>query len=287
MFDRKVLKNRAKYVLSRTFLMSVFACAIVSVVTGGAMSYSIQRLQGADISGMSDIRVIAIYAVAGVMLLGGIAISVFVEAPLKVGLKHFMLRSADMEANLDNLLYPFRYNYKNVVWVSFVKNVYITLWSLLGFVPIVIGVWKFGLWETFSRLIMAVEGESVPAMMSLMAISGGMFLLTFIFLIPAYIKSLQYSQVEYILAENPGLKRGEAIGKSKEMMVGNKWAFVKLIFSFTGWYILANTACCIGNFLLMPYIEATFAQMHLEISGQGKDYAEYNYQNPFDNLGNV
>lgn len=281
MFDRKVLKGRAKMVLSRSFFMSVLACAIVSIVTGGMINFGVQRVQNLNLTAMSEIRIIAIYAVLGIMFLVGIGISIFVAAPLKVGLKHFMLRSADMDNNLDNLLYPFRNNYKNIVWVTFVKNLYIMLWSLLGVAPILIGFWKLGLAERLAELIPMVQNDSVSAAMALSAISSGFLILTAVFMIPAYIKELQYSLVEYILAENPDMPRAKAIGKSKEMMVGNKWAYVKLAISFFGWYVLANTACCIGNFLLAPYIEQTFAQMYLEISGQGKDYSGYDYQNPF------
>ena len=287
MFDRKVLKTRAKFVLSRSFLMSVVACAIVSIVTGGMANFGIQRLQGANLSAMPNIKLIAIYAVVGLLFLVGIAISIFVAAPLKVGLRHFMLRSADMDTNLDNLMYPFRNNYKNIVWVTFVKNLYVALWSLLGLVPMVIGFWKFGLAEKIAELLPMVQNDSITAAMSLTTISSGLVLLTIIFMIPAYIKELQYSMVEYILAENPNMPRAKAIGKSKEMMVGNKWGYVKLSISFFGWYVLANTACCIGNFLLAPYIEQTFAQMYLEISGQGKDYSGYTYQTTFDNFGNM
>lgn len=287
MFDRKVLKTRAKFVLSRAFLLSVVACAIVSVVTGGMVNFGVQRLQGINFATMSDIRVLAIYAVFGLMFLVGIGISIFVAAPLKVGLKHFMLRSADMDTNLDNLMYPFKNNYKNIVWVTFVKNLYITLWSLLGLVPMIIGFWKFGLSEKIAELLPMIQNDSVSAAVSLTTISSGLVLLTVIFMIPAYIKELQYSLVEYILAENPDMPRGKAIGKSKEMMVGNKWGYVKLAISFFGWYVLANTACCIGNFLLLPYVEQTFAQMYLEISGQGKDYSGYNYHTDFNNFGNM
>ena len=153
--------------------------------------------------------------------------------------------------------------------------------------PLIIGLWKFGLGQKLAELLPLVQNDSVSAAMSLMTISSGFVLLTIIFMIPAYIKELQYSMVEYILAENPDMSRSKAIGKSKEMMVGNKWAYVKLAISFFGWYVLANTACCIGNFLLMPYIEQTFAQMYLEISGQGKDYSEYDYQNPFVDFRNM
>ena len=287
MFNRKVLKARAKFVLSRSFLMSVVACAIVSIITGGMLNFGTQRLQDINLAAMSDLRIIAIYAVIGLMFLVGIAISIFVAEPLKVGLCHFMLRSADMDANLDNLIYPFRNNYKNIVLVTFIKNLYIGLWSLLGFIPLVIAFWKFGLAEKIAELLPMVQNESVTATMSLTTISSVLVLATVIFMIPAYIKQLQYSMVGYILAENPNMSVSKAIGKSKEMMVGNKWGYVKLAISFFGWYFIASTACCIGNFLLAPYIEQTFAQMYLEISGQGKDYSGYTYQTTFDNFGNM
>ena len=70
-------------------------------------------------------------------------------------------------------------------------------------------------------------------------------------------------------------------------MVGNKWAYVKLIFSFAGWYILCNLFCCLGNFVLTPYIEATVAQMYIEISGQKSDYENtQSGQNYYGGFGN-
>ena len=118
MFDRKVLKARAKLVLSRSFLMSVFACAIVSIITSGMLNFGVQRIQNVNLAAMSDIRIIAIYAVMGIMFIAGLGISIFVAAPLRVGLKYFMLRSADFDTNLDNLLFPFRNNYKNIILVK-------------------------------------------------------------------------------------------------------------------------------------------------------------------------
>lgn len=283
MFDRKVLKERAKAVLSRSFLTSVLACAIVYFVTNGVATYSVQKLQGADLSSMSDLRILAIYAVAGLIALIGIGLSIFVTSPLKVGLKYFMLRSADMDTKVENLLYPFKENYKNVVWVTFVRNLYVFLWSLLGLLPLVcIVMIRPDFVTRITELLRLVQNDSIPAAMELIFVLGIIALLTIIFTIPAIIKELQYSMVDYILAENPAVKRADAIGRSKEMMVGNKWAYVKLAFSFLGWALLANTVCCIGNFLLMPYIEATYAQMYLEISGQGKDYSDNtNYFNGF------
>lgn len=286
MFDRKILKSRAKFILARSYFMSFIACLAVTLLGSGGVSISARQLQNIDLSTMSHIRIAAIFGVIGLLLVAGIAFSILVASPLRVGLKYFMLRSADSDANLENLLYPFRNGYKNIVWVQFVKNLYIFLWSLLGLIPLALGLWKFGLYRKIEELVLAMQNDSVSAMLSLMGIMGVLMLLTVIFSVPALIKELQYSMVEYILADDPHMPRSKAISKSKEMMVGNKWPFVKLIFSFTGWYIIANMTCCIGNFLLTPYIEATYAQMYLEISGQGKDYSGYTYQphNPFGNM---
>lgn len=285
MFDRKVLKERAKFVLSRSFLMSVVACFIVGLITGGISNYGVQRTQNVNLAGMSDLKIVAILTVVGLMLLGAVALSVFAASPLKVGLKRFMLSAADFDTNLEYLLYPFKNNYKNIVWVTFVKNLYISLWTI----PAIIAM--FGMVFASSKYIIKwipqISEGSVVAALSMMATTTCMVLITFILMIPAFIKELQYSQVEYILAENPDTSRAAALGKSKEMMVGNKWAYVKLVFSFLGWHLIANTACCIGYLLLTPYIEATYAQLYLELSGQGKDYSGYTFNNPFDSYGNI
>lgn len=288
MFDRKILKTRAKAVLSRSFFMSLIACTIVSFASSGIIGFSTQRLQGLNFANMSYMRVAAIFAVIGLLLIAGTLFIIFITAPLTVGLKYFMLRAADGDVNIENLLYPFKNGYKNIVLVQFMKNLYIVLWSLVGLIPMFLSFWKFGLYEKIEELTIAIQNDSVKSAFSLMAIMSGISISTIIFSIPALIKELQYSMVNYILADEPHMPFKKAIAKSKEMMVGNKWAYVKLSFSFLGWYLAANLFCCLGSFILMPYIEATHAQMYLEISGQGKDYSN-NYtdplNNPFNNFG--
>ena len=62
-------------------------------------------------------------------------------------------------------------------------------------------------------------------------------------------------------------------------MVGNKWAFVKLMLSFIPLYIVAGLVCCgIGTVFLAPYVEQTYAQMYLEITGKGKDFSGFDFQ---------
>lgn len=284
MFDRKTLKTRAKFVLSRSYFMSILACIIVSFVGGGIaigpnFSVNVNTGKEAIYTGeFTNFHLMASALIIGFVVLLSIAFSTFLTAPLRVGLKSFMLRSADGDTRLENLLSPFKTAYKNVVWVEFVKNLYITLWSLLGLIPIAAGVYFFDIHEKIIYLLKE-PSPSFSSVMSLMAMVYGILIITFIFSIPALIKKLQYSMVGYLLAEDPHMKRRDVISKSKEMMVGNKWAYVKLVFSFVPWHIAANFMCCIGNVFLEPYIQQTYAQMYLEISGQGKDYSGFGYQN--------
>ena len=72
--------------------------------------------------------------------------------------------------------------------------------------------------------------------------------------VPGIIKSLEYSQVPYILAEDPSLSTKEALARSKEMMDGNKWKYLVLELSFIGWNLLsALTFGLLEVFYVHPY----------------------------------
>lgn len=285
MFNRKVLKQRAKFVLSRSYFTAVGACAIASLL-GGGISFGGTGLNfnGSEMAQSGGIiqnnfmaattLFIVVFTIALVF-----AASIFLSAPIKVGLKNFMLRMADGDARTDNLFTAFKTRYLNIVRVSFVKNLYIFLWSLLGLIPIVLGEVFFGIFdEVFSLLTM--QNPTVSDIMSLSFMIYGVFAICLIFAIPAYIKTFQYALVDYILAEEPGISARDALYRSKELMVGNKWAYVKLAISFLPWYLITPFVCCgLGSIFLAPYIEQTFAQMYLEISGRGKDYSGFEFGN--------
>lgn len=278
MFNRKELKQRAKTVLSRSYMNVFLACLAVSLVSGGGTGFNLQRLQNYDASSVSNVKMLLISGIIGLLLIIALLFFILLVSPLFVGLKKFMLNTSKGQSNLEDLLFPFKNNYKNITITMFLKNLYVTLWAIPAFIPLVLGLTVFNLPETILALIEKIKMDSVPAALSLIGISTLLMVSTIIFSIPSLIKELQYSMVHYILADNPDMRPKEAISRSKEMMVGNKWAFVKLMFSFVGWQILCNMACCIGSFLLAPYIEATYAQMYIEISGQKTDYAETEYQ---------
>ena len=275
MFDRKILKDRAKLTLSTSYFIVLAACVIVNIASSvcvGVLSGRLRKIGLMDLTSVPYYRILAILAVISVMSLIVLALSIFVLYPLQVGLKYFMLQNEIGDSRLDNLLFPFRYNYKNITLTMFMKNLFIFLWSLLGFIPLIIGMWKFSLADRLSVLVMNINVNTVSPG-QILSLSGTMFILllfTLVFSLPALIKQLQYTMTEYILADDPDLDWCAALDRSKEMMVGNKWAYVKLMLSFLPWYIISNMFCCIGNILLMPYIEATVVQLYLELTGKNR-----------------
>ncbi len=86
------------------------------------------------------------------------------------------------------------------------------------------------------------------------------------------IKYYSYSQVPYILAENPDLTGREAITLSRKMMRGHKWECFLLDCSFIGWSILG--ACTFGLsevFYSLPYQSAALCEYYVRLRGKAKE----------------
>ena len=89
------------------------------------------------------------------------------------------------------------------------------------------------------------------------------------FVIPGIYFSYCYAMVPYILAEIPDMRARDALRLSKDMMNGNKFGMFTMELSFIGWLILSSIigmfTCGLGSFLVMPYLEATRAELYLEL----------------------
>ena len=83
-----------------------------------------------------------------------------------------------------------------------------------------------------------------------------------LFIIPGIIAAYRYSQVFFIMAENPEIGIMEAIRRSKEMMTGHKMEFFVLQLSFIGWAILAAITV-IGTLWYEVYADTTYANYYL------------------------
>lgn len=88
------------------------------------------------------------------------------------------------------------------------------------------------------------------------------FLWSLLLIIPGIIKAYQYSQVPYILAENPDIEWRRALELSRGMTDGCKFDIFVLQLSFIGWYLLGTLALGIGVLFVAPYPEATMAELY-------------------------
>ena len=108
---------------------------------------------------------------------------------------------------------------------------------------------------------------------------------SFLFIIPGIIASFSYAMTDYILCENPELTASEALNKSKEMMVGNRWRLFCLKFSFIGWNILCSFTLGIGHLWLTPYKQAAEAAFYREVSGtERRNYEDTWSEEPVINI---
>ena len=272
MFNRKELKERAKLVLLRSYSKIFLACLLVNLVSGGGFGVSSRKLKNLDFSTMPLQKIIAVITIIVALAVIAVALSILVFEPLDVGLKKFMTENAKYDAQLDLLLTPFRESYKNIVIVQFVKNLFIFLWSLPAILPTLFAVALFG---DKLAYIENIRNGSLLATAEVAAIMLIWLLFTLVFAVPSIIKELQYTMVPYILADNPDTEWRSALSKSKEMMVGNKWAYVKLMLSFVPWFLAANLLCCVGGFLVIPYVEAAVCELYLELAGRTTVNLEY------------
>lgn len=88
------------------------------------------------------------------------------------------------------------------------------------------------------------------------------FLWTLLLIIPGIIKSFSYSQVFFILKDNPEMGILDAITESRKRMDGLKWKYFVLLLSFIGWAILSLLTLGIGYLFLFPYMYTTLGAFY-------------------------
>lgn len=95
------------------------------------------------------------------------------------------------------------------------------------------------------------------------------FLWSLLFIIPGIVASYSYRMVPYILKDNPELSPMEAIGRSKELMIGNRWQAFVMDLTFIGWALLGIlTFGIVWVFWTGPYMESTDAALYLELKNR-------------------
>lgn len=127
------------------------------------------------------------------------------------------------------------------------------------------------------------------------------FFWTLLFVIPGIVKSLEYTMIPYILAENPEVDTSDAFALTKDMMSGSRFQMFLLQLSFIGWFLLGGlgvgiiiymfkvtgplartVATSLGGLLVsvfvIPYVEASVSEVYLTVRSEIGDF-------PFSGFG--
>ena len=86
-------------------------------------------------------------------------------------------------------------------------------------------------------------------------------------LVPGILAAYSYAMTDFLLAEDPELSAEEAMSRSRELMLGNRWRLFCLQISFIGWSILSAMTLGIGDLWLTPYRQAATAAFYRELTG--------------------
>ena len=130
------------------------------------------------------------------------------------------------------------------------------------------------------RIFYAFNGSNYLNVVKIMFLMDlKIFLWSLLFIIPGIIKAFEYFAVPYILAENPGIDAKRAFALSKQMTMGKKFNIWWLEITFIGWWILCLFTCGMGQYFLVPYIQASYAEVYAlmreEAHGSGiSDFSE-------------
>lgn len=89
---------------------------------------------------------------------------------------------------------------------------------------------------------------------------------TLLLIVPGIIKSISYSQMFYLMAENPKMTAGEAQAKSMKIMEGHKWDYFILQLSFIPWHLLSIVTFGIAEIYVTPYVSTTNAAFYKKIN---------------------
>lgn len=226
MWTRAELKGRAKERLRVYYWMAFLVSLIVGFlgfegsVSGNSANFMAKLNESGEMTperarillGVLMVT-LAVQAIVFVVLL---ILKIFVGNPVVVGGKRFYMesRAVQRSAGVGKVFHVFGCGYYvNVVKTMFLRDLFVSLWTLL-------------------------------------------------LVVPGIIKAYEYYMVPYILAENPDMNYKEVLNMSKEMMRGNKWDTFVLELSFFGWMLLGLVCCCIGVLFVVPYMEATFAELY-------------------------
>ncbi|WP_026665901.1 DUF975 family protein [Butyrivibrio sp. FC2001] len=160
MWTNSMLKQNGMANFTKNRWACVVVCLILGIATGGgsgSVGSNVGRNAGGSSSnGSLDFNnidwdvlipiIMAVMAVLLVVLVIGLVLKIAVFAPLEVGCQRFFIVNRVQEkAQINNVAFGFKTNWKNIVKVMFFKNLYLFFWGLLCGIPAIIKGYSYRL----------------------------------------------------------------------------------------------------------------------------------------------
>ncbi len=87
-------------------------------------------------------------------------------------------------------------------------------------------------------------------------------LLSLLFIVPGIISSIQWSMAEFVIAEDPEMRAGDAMRESRYKMEGFKMKYLLFNLSFIPLFLGCLLTCGIGFIWFIPYVKACKAKFY-------------------------
>lgn len=104
--------------------------------------------------------------------------------------------------------------------------------------------------------------ESIKGFLAFLWVFIWVFLWSLLFIIPGIIKSIAYSQIFFILSDNPKIGVKKALNISKIITKDHKADLFTLYLSFIGWLLLCVISGGILYIWITPYLTLTFTNSY-------------------------
>lgn len=230
MWTRKELKDRAKQSLRNLYWKAFLVSLLLALVGGGLPSCSLRLGSERGSNGGA-------FSMPSSVVDNGLLVAVIVMA-IMIGIVVLVAVFAYRVFLVSPLIVGVRQYFKqaaqddvnmNYLGHAFTKGSY---WAVI----------KGMLWKDFLNLLWYL-----------------------LFFVPGIVKLYSYSQVPYLLADNPGIGTKRAVELSRGMMYGQKWRTFVLDLSFIGWFLLGSLALLVGTLFVLPYYNATKAELYIQL----------------------
>ena len=158
MWTRQLLKENAKIAFKRNYWLCVAASVIAMFLMGGGLSIgggstTTQEMEEVLRGGTSLQELIAqippgiIFVIALAFLVGlalGICLLILVSNVAQVGCNRYFIENREHKTKIGQVFYGFQGGrYTGIVWIMFLKGLYIFLWSLLFWIPGIIQTYAY------------------------------------------------------------------------------------------------------------------------------------------------